>query len=142
MYHETSCSKQLFFLVTMPDPIDTAPEHGLYMQEPYADEKLALENPEAEEPFGNEESAEVKYRTLTWWYVLLLTAATIANVHVSARENSGNVESVRHPLPLLDILRAVRKTKKILKWPVMIAETVSLGILSLPSALAALGFLP
>lgn len=28
------------------------------------------------------------------------------------------------------------------KWPVMIAETVSLGILSLPSALAALGFLP
>ena len=70
----------------MPDPIDTAPEHGLYMQEPYADEKLALENPEAEEPFGNEESAEVKYRTLTWWYVLLLTAATIANVHASARE--------------------------------------------------------
>ena len=70
----------------MPDPIDAAPEHGLYMQEPYADEKLALENPEAEEPFGNEESAEVKYRTLTWWYVLLLTAATIANVHASARE--------------------------------------------------------
>lgn len=61
----------------MPDPIDTVREPGLCMQEPYADEKLVLENTEAEEPFGNEESAEVKYRTLTWWYVLLLTAAIL-----------------------------------------------------------------
>lgn len=61
----------------MPDPIDTIREPGLYMQEPYVDEKLALENTEAEEPFGNEESAEVKYRTLTWWYAVLLTAATM-----------------------------------------------------------------
>lgn len=49
-----------------------------------------------QDPFGNEEGAEVKYRTLTWWQAAFI----------------------------------------------MIAETISLGILSLPSALAAIGIVP
>lgn len=49
-----------------------------------------------DDPFGDEEDSEVKYRTLTWWQ-----AAAI-----------------------------------------MVAETISLGILSLPSVLAAIGLIP
>ncbi|KAF2641611.1 amino acid transporter [Massarina eburnea CBS 473.64] len=49
-----------------------------------------------EDPFGDEENAEVKYRTLRWWQAAFI----------------------------------------------MIAETISLGILSLPSALAAVGMVP
>ncbi|GLI78233.1 hypothetical protein PoHVEF18_006542 [Penicillium ochrochloron] len=48
------------------------------------------------EPFGNEETAEVKYRTMKWWHCGML----------------------------------------------MIAENVSVGILSLPSAVATLGMVP
>ncbi|TKA63172.1 hypothetical protein B0A49_07190 [Cryomyces minteri] len=48
------------------------------------------------DPFGNEDGAEVQYRTMEWWHVGLL----------------------------------------------MVAETISLGILSLPSAVAALGWIP
>ncbi|KAJ5544544.1 hypothetical protein N7535_007058 [Penicillium sp. DV-2018c] len=48
------------------------------------------------EPFGNEESAEIKYRTMKWWHCGML----------------------------------------------MIAENVSVGILSLPSAVATLGMVP
>ncbi|PYI02425.1 hypothetical protein BO78DRAFT_454089 [Aspergillus sclerotiicarbonarius CBS 121057] len=51
------------------------------------------DTPEEEDPFGNEEFAEVKYRTLDWWQF-------------------------------------------------MVAENVSIGILSLPSAFATLGFVP
>ncbi|KAF2734681.1 amino acid transporter [Polyplosphaeria fusca] len=49
-----------------------------------------------EDPFGDEEGAEVKYRTMRWWQAAM----------------------------------------------VMIAETISLGILSLPSVLAAIGLVP
>ncbi|KAF2122433.1 amino acid transporter [Lophiotrema nucula] len=49
-----------------------------------------------EDPFGDEEGAEVKYRTMRWWQAAFI----------------------------------------------MIAETISLGILSLPSALAAVGMVP
>ncbi|KAL2219013.1 amino acid transporter [Thermoascus aurantiacus ATCC 26904] len=62
-------------------------------------EKKALDDaPPAyqDDPFGDEEFAEVKYRTMSWWFLVL----------------------------------------------VMVAETVSLGILSLPSAVAALGMVP
>lgn len=48
------------------------------------------------DPFGDEELAEVKYRTLQWWQCGMI----------------------------------------------MIAETISLGILSLPSAMAVLGLVP
>ncbi|KAL8948832.1 MAG: hypothetical protein Q9222_005016 [Ikaeria aurantiellina] len=51
---------------------------------------------ESEDPFGNEEHAEVKYRTMAWWQAGMI----------------------------------------------MIAETISLGILSLPSVLAAIGMVP
>ncbi|KAB8251809.1 amino acid transporter [Aspergillus flavus] len=52
--------------------------------------------PMYDDPFGDEEFAEVKYRTLRWWQCGMI----------------------------------------------MIAETISLGILSLPSAMAALGLVP
>lgn len=49
-----------------------------------------------EDPFGDEEKGEIKYRTMKWWQCGMI----------------------------------------------MIAETVSLGILSLPSAVAVLGLVP
>ncbi|KAF2084045.1 amino acid transporter [Saccharata proteae CBS 121410] len=51
---------------------------------------------ETRDPFGDEDGAEVKYRTMAWWHAALI----------------------------------------------MIAETISLGILSLPSVLAAIGIVP
>ncbi|KAL1997825.1 hypothetical protein VTN02DRAFT_670 [Thermoascus thermophilus] len=65
------------------------------------DDRTALEEApptyvNRDDPFGNEESAEVKYRTMSWWQAGMI----------------------------------------------MVAETVSLGILSLPSAVAALGLVP
>ncbi|KAL1967210.1 hypothetical protein VTN77DRAFT_3501 [Rasamsonia byssochlamydoides] len=73
-------------------------EPGAYSPPAVQDEKKYLEGeaPEYEDPFGNEEFAEVKYRTMEWWQCGMI----------------------------------------------MIAETVSLGILSLPSAVAALGLVP
>ncbi|PYH88306.1 amino acid transporter [Aspergillus ellipticus CBS 707.79] len=53
-------------------------------------------SPEADDPFGNEEVGEVKYRTMGWWQTGIL----------------------------------------------MVAENVSIGILSLPSAVATLGLVP
>ncbi|KAJ5591861.1 Amino acid transporter transmembrane [Penicillium hispanicum] len=59
-------------------------------------EKLGITPPYQQDAFGNEESAEVKYKVLKWWQCGLL----------------------------------------------LIAETVSLGVLSLPAAVAALGLIP
>ncbi|KKA23780.1 hypothetical protein T310_2232 [Rasamsonia emersonii CBS 393.64] len=76
-------------------------EPGAY-NDPDQDVKKEVEGdtPPYEDPFGNEEFAEVKYRTMEW---------------CPADGESGAV---------------------------MIAETVSLGILSLPSAVASLGLVP
>ncbi|BDD57716.1 hypothetical protein MPDQ_003583 [Monascus purpureus] len=60
------------------------------------DEKPDFTAPQYQDPFGNEEDAEVKYKILKWWQCGLL----------------------------------------------MVAETVSLGVLSLPGAVAGLGLVP
>jgi hypothetical protein len=54
---------------TYPDPIESGrlrERDGIIKDH----EKSHVENPshEYEDPFGNEEFAEVKYRTLYWWY--------------------------------------------------------------------------
>ncbi|KAL4957858.1 transmembrane amino acid transporter protein-domain-containing protein [Aspergillus filifer] len=73
------------------------PSYGREDEEFYApDEKKDLHSSQAQDAFGDEESAEVKYKTLRWWQCGLL----------------------------------------------MVAETVSLGVLSLPAAVAGLGFVP
>ncbi|KAJ6119499.1 hypothetical protein N7523_003779 [Penicillium sp. IBT 18751x] len=64
--------------------------------EPAFDEEGGLKHGEVQDAFGNEEFAEIKYKTLKWWQCGLL----------------------------------------------MICESVSLGVLSLPSAMATLGFVP
>ncbi|KAH0543616.1 hypothetical protein FGG08_002054 [Glutinoglossum americanum] len=64
--------------------------------------------PEREEPFGDEEHSDVKYRTMAWWWV--------------------SFGRLRTDEPRIDYI--------------MIAETISLGILSLPSALATIGLVP
>ncbi|KAJ5875056.1 uncharacterized protein N7473_012403 [Penicillium subrubescens] len=79
------------------DPIESArlrERDGITKDE----EKSHIENSghQYEDPFGNEEFAEVKYRTLYWWQCGMI----------------------------------------------MIAETISLGILSLPSAVATIGLAP
>ncbi|KAJ6131375.1 hypothetical protein N7523_001835 [Penicillium sp. IBT 18751x] len=73
------------YAVDAKKPIDGPLKDG---EKPFAAKDL--------EPFGNEETAEVKYRTMKWWHCGML----------------------------------------------MIAENVSVGILSLPSAVATLGMAP
>lgn len=46
------------------DPIDT--ESG-YNEKSLDDEKSVA--PQYQDAFGNEENAEVKYKTMEWWYV-------------------------------------------------------------------------
>ncbi|RAL14694.1 putative amino acid transporter [Aspergillus homomorphus CBS 101889] len=71
--------------------------HQHYHDEDEKIEKVSPEeSPPADDPFGNEETAEVKFRVMKWW-------------------NCGML---------------------------MIAENISLGILSLPSAVATLGIVP
>ncbi|PYH48964.1 amino acid transporter [Aspergillus saccharolyticus JOP 1030-1] len=73
---------------TMPNAYDISPDE---------EKKQHLDDSAPEEdPFGSEECAEVKYRTLGWWHCGIL----------------------------------------------MVAENVSIGILSLPSAVATLGLVP
>lgn len=73
------------------------PDGDLPTLSQHEDKKSSLQNGEhQEDPFGDEEDGEIRYRTMTWWQCSMI----------------------------------------------MIAETVSLGILSLPSAVAVLGLVP
>ncbi|CAG8039534.1 unnamed protein product [Penicillium nalgiovense] len=80
----------------------STPEHPSVVQEPtYYDDHIDAEkydhkSPPEDDPFGNEETEEVKYRVMQWWQAGML----------------------------------------------MVAECISLGILSLPSAVATLGIVP
>lgn len=69
---------------------------GEQKQPPTFEEEGGLKHGEVADAFGNEEFAEIKYKTLKWWQCGLL----------------------------------------------MICESVSLGVLSLPSAMATLGMVP
>jgi hypothetical protein len=48
------------------------------------------------EPFGNEETAEVKYRTMKWWYVFNFSMDILVNADVSMAniQQLGTVECV------------------------------------------------
>lgn len=48
-----------------PEPIETKDEK--YDFDP--EDNLKPEPTNVDDPFGNEEGAEVKYKTLKWWYV-------------------------------------------------------------------------
>lgn len=72
--------------------------------------------PYRQDVFGDEEHAEVKYKTLKWWYV---------SSHYSGTLYYANYIPVHRQCGLL-----------------MVAETISLGILSLPAAVAGLGLAP
>ncbi|KAJ5226662.1 Amino acid transporter transmembrane [Penicillium citrinum] len=65
------------------------------------------------DPFGDEDDATVKYKTMTWWQAGMSTFVTF---------------------PIIVSLELISS--------VMIAETISLGILALPKALSILGLLP
>ncbi|KAF2764290.1 hypothetical protein EJ03DRAFT_392117 [Teratosphaeria nubilosa] len=64
--------------------------------DPYPDGRRQSKHEGKTDPFGDEEGAEVQYRTMTWWQAAII----------------------------------------------MVAETISLGILSLPSVLASIGIVP
>ena len=73
-----------------------------------------------DDPFGDETNAEVKYKVMAWWQVSSRFApfqsqSSYHKAHMANRNQAGMV---------------------------MIAETISLGILSLPSVLATVGFVP
>lgn len=42
---------------------------GQTYQQDFEDEINAMKHGEVEDAFGNEEYAEIKYKTLKWWYV-------------------------------------------------------------------------
>ena len=48
------------------DPIEKHDSNERYMDP--EDGFLKPENPQVDDPFGNEANAEVKYKTLKWWY--------------------------------------------------------------------------
>lgn len=48
-----------------PDPIDSKDEKYFDPE----DNILKPEPTQCDDPFGNEANAEVKYKTLKWWYV-------------------------------------------------------------------------
>ncbi|KAJ0418655.1 transmembrane amino acid transporter protein-domain-containing protein [Aspergillus carlsbadensis] len=81
-------------IVELEDARDTKTHHD--PQPGDADEQKAESTPYRQDVFGDEEHAEVKYKTLEWWQCGLL----------------------------------------------MVAETISLGILSIPKAIAGLGLAP
>ncbi|KAF7586664.1 hypothetical protein BBP40_008513 [Aspergillus hancockii] len=76
------------------DPIEN--KDGRHFMDPDEDLKAEVDNTPYDDPFGNEATAEVKYKTLKWWQCGMF----------------------------------------------MIAESVSLGVLSLPATLDALGIVP
>lgn len=51
------------------DPIESKRNDDEKFIDPEED-FLKPQIPETGDPFGNEEGAEVKYKTLKWWYVL------------------------------------------------------------------------
>lgn len=50
------------------DPIESKHNQDEKFMDPEED-FLKPEMPQYGDPFGNEENAEVKYKTLAWWYV-------------------------------------------------------------------------
>ncbi|KAJ5085814.1 hypothetical protein N7532_010585 [Penicillium argentinense] len=82
--------------VTPQPPAYENDKIGEHKHEPAFEEENGLKHGEVSDAFGNEEYAEIKYKTLKWWQCGLL----------------------------------------------MICESVSLGVLSLPSAVATLGLVP
>ncbi|KAJ5151678.1 hypothetical protein N7492_009973 [Penicillium capsulatum] len=80
--------------MTTPDYPQALPHERDVDDDPTSTEKVDL--PPVDDPFGNEEVGEVKYRVMKWWQSGML----------------------------------------------MVAENISLGILSLPSAVATLGIIP
>ncbi|KAI7457208.1 hypothetical protein KC351_g18770, partial [Hortaea werneckii] len=75
---------------------------------------------------------EVHYATMSWWHTAL-GKQTLSHLRPSIPPSPGGKAPMRIPH------HRPTKSKTI---SVMIAETVSLGILSLPSALATLGYIP
>jgi len=87
---------------------------------PFPDDIQKAETaPYRQDVFGDEEHAEIKYKTLKWWYGSLSTIPT-ETYYIK-----------------LIIFRACRQCGLL-----MVAETISLGILSLPAAVAGLGLAP
>ncbi|KAL2836195.1 hypothetical protein BJY01DRAFT_252078 [Aspergillus pseudoustus] len=79
--------------------------------------------------FGNEEHAEVRYKVLTWWY------------GICPWPSSRFLIPVHHDTinPSITVLTShVHRQCSIL----MVADTISLGVLALPAAVANLGLAP
>lgn len=71
--HSSSADRRgtiLYALVAMSGQTDTISNPHSYTPEPYDIEKPDLRDAAEDGPFGSEENAEIKYRTLAWWYAL------------------------------------------------------------------------
>lgn len=100
------------------DSPTAAPAQGVHEADIEELEKPDL-GPQRQDAFGDEENAEIKYKVLKWWYVSQLTPVT-AIIAIVTNENDTNRQG----------------------GLLMVAETISLGILSLPAAIAGLGLVP
>lgn len=101
--------------VTPQSPAYQNDKIGEQKTEPMFEDESALKHGEVQDAFGNEEYAEIKYKTLKWWYVLK-----------ASTEFEDEADSVRNRQCGL----------------LMICESVSLGVLSLPNAVSTLGLVP
>lgn len=100
--------------VTPQPPAYQNDKIGEQKHEPMCEDENALKHGEVQDAFGNEEYAEIKYKTLKWWYVLELQLALRMRL--------------THWYRQCGLL--------------MICESVSLGVLSLPNAVSTLGLVP
>jgi len=79
------------------------------------------------DPFGDESNSEVKYKVLRWWYV-------------PCRSSGESILMCFQASGIPYVWIRCSRSEVLIPRLVMIAEIISLGILSLPSGLGTLGF--
>lgn len=79
-----------------PDPIESKDEK--YDFDP--EDTLKPEPTNVDDPFGNEANAEVKYKTLKWWYVVF----DLRRLSTGTDHATGNAECVCGDRPKYEIV--------------------------------------
>lgn len=59
---------------TQPPAYNDKIGHEQKYEQDIEDDVAAMKHGEVSDAFGNEEYAEIKYKTLKWWYVLVYTS--------------------------------------------------------------------
>lgn len=87
-----------------------------------------------DDPFGDETNSGIKYRSMAWWSVESPKRRSYESADWNVHRQAGLSMELR--------FETIKGHRSLITSTVMIAETISLGILSLPSVLAAVGIVP